>query len=128
MLDKIKVGHSPLSDSILLYRMGKDPLCALESKDVTNMVLGAAVEHLMHDAPNGSHKTIRARREGQPEQAWEMTVVPVVDWRDKEAKDTVRRTRTEIGKNAEELVSGTNPELRFLEIHGKFYDLIEVKV
>lgn len=46
-LDKVKVGCSPLSNRIQLYRMGQDKHAALETKDVTNEALAAAVEHLM---------------------------------------------------------------------------------
>lgn len=46
-LDKIKVACSGLTNRIQLYRMGNDPLNALEAKDVTNEALGASVEHLM---------------------------------------------------------------------------------
>ena len=49
-LDKIKVACSGLSNRIQLYRMGSDPLVALETKDVTDEALAAAVEHLMSRA------------------------------------------------------------------------------
>lgn len=49
-LDKIKVACSGLSNRIQLYRMGSDPRIALETKDVTDEALGAAVEHIMNRA------------------------------------------------------------------------------
>lgn len=47
-LDKIKVACSGLSNRIQLYRMGSDPLVAIETKDVTTEALAASVEHLMN--------------------------------------------------------------------------------
>lgn len=47
-LDKIKLACSGLSNRIQLYRMGNDPLVAIETKDVTNEALGASVEHIMN--------------------------------------------------------------------------------
>lgn len=49
-LDKIKVACSGLSNRIQLYRMGSDPQVALETKDVTNEAMGAAIEHVMSHA------------------------------------------------------------------------------
>lgn len=47
MLEKIKIGTSPLSNRVNLYRMGKDPLNALETKDVTTEAVSSVVEHLL---------------------------------------------------------------------------------
>lgn len=57
-LDKIKIGHSPLTDRIMLYRHGKDPRTALESREAEADVMGALVEHMMHEAPKGSEKVV----------------------------------------------------------------------
>lgn len=47
MLEKIKIGVSGLSNKIQLYRMGKDPRDALETKDITTDAVAAVVEHLI---------------------------------------------------------------------------------
>ena len=73
ILHKIKLGVSPLTKRIQLYRMGKSPTDALESKDVTGMVYGAVIEHMMDQAPKGATVTITSG-----DQAWEVTVKPVV--------------------------------------------------
>lgn len=58
LLDKIKLGHSPLTDSIYLYRHGKDPALALEKRDAEADVFSVLIDHMMHDAPNGSIKVV----------------------------------------------------------------------
>lgn len=58
MLDKIKLTHSPLTDSIYLYRHGKDPALALEKRDAEADVFSVLVDHMMHGAPKGSIKVV----------------------------------------------------------------------
>ena len=72
-LDKIHVGHSPLTNNINLYRMGKSATAALESRPVTQQVIGAVIEHVMHDAPNGATLTVGSS-DGK---TYELTVRPV---------------------------------------------------
>lgn len=57
-LSKIKLGHSALTDRIFLYRHGKDPNVAIEKRNAEADVMAVLVDHMMHDAPNGSEKTI----------------------------------------------------------------------
>lgn len=57
-LNKIKLGHSPLTDTIFLYRHGKDPALALDKRKAEADVMSVLVEHMMHDAPKGSEKII----------------------------------------------------------------------
>lgn len=57
-LDKVKLGHSPLTDTIFLYRHGKDPALALDKREAEADVMAVLVEHMMHDAPKGSEKVI----------------------------------------------------------------------
>ena len=57
-LDNIKLGHSPLTDSIFLYRHGKDNGLALDKRPAEADVMAVLVEHMMHNAPNGSSKVI----------------------------------------------------------------------
>jgi len=59
MLDKIKLGHSPLTDSIYMYRHGKDSRAALEKREAEHDVMAVLVEHMVHDLPNGSQKEIQ---------------------------------------------------------------------
>jgi len=57
-LDNIKLGYSPLSDSIYMYRHGKDPGLALDKREAEADVMAVLVQHMMHDAPKGAEKTI----------------------------------------------------------------------
>lgn len=57
-LNNIKLGHSPLSDEIFLYRHGKDPELALDKRKAEGDVMGVLVAHMMHGWPNGSSKEI----------------------------------------------------------------------
>ena len=57
-LDKIKLGHSPLTDAIFLYRHGKDVEMALDKREAEADVMSVLVAHMMHDAPKGSEKVI----------------------------------------------------------------------
>lgn len=57
-LKNIKLGYSPLSDNIYLYRHGKDPKVALDKRKAEADVMAVLVEHMMHDAPEGAEKTI----------------------------------------------------------------------
>lgn len=72
MLDKIKLAHSPLTDSIYIYRHGKDPALALEKRDAEADVFSVLVDHMMHDAPKGSIKVIELNG-----RQYEVRVVPV---------------------------------------------------
>lgn len=59
MLDKIKLGHSPLTDTIFLYRHGEDPALALEKREAEADVMTVLIEHMMYNAQKGSQKIIR---------------------------------------------------------------------
>ncbi len=76
ILNKIKIGVSPLSKRIMLYRMGKSPTDALESKDCTGEVYGAVIEHMMDGAPEGQGMTVTIT---SGDKAWDVTVNPVVN-------------------------------------------------
>ena len=71
-LSRVRVGFSPLSGRIMLYRHGKDPRVALERRDAEAQVVSAVVEWVMHDAPKGA--TVRLTIDGRQ---YDMTVVPV---------------------------------------------------
>lgn len=73
MLKKIKIGVSPLSKRIMLYRMGASKVDALETRDVTGEVYGAVIEEMMDGHPEGATKTVTSS-DGQ---AWDVTVKPV---------------------------------------------------
>ena len=57
-LENVRLGHSPLTDTIFLYRHGKDPAFALDKRGAEADVMAVLVDHMMHDAPNGSEKVI----------------------------------------------------------------------
>ena len=57
-LSKIKLGYSPLSDSIYLYRHGKNPNMALDKRPAEADVMAVLVEHMMYGAPKGAEKTV----------------------------------------------------------------------
>lgn len=57
-LSKIKLGYSPLTDTIFLYRHGKDVGLALDKREAEADVMSVLVVHMMHDAPKGSEKVI----------------------------------------------------------------------
>lgn len=57
-LNKIKLGHSPISDTIFLYRHGKDPTLALDKREAGADVMSVLVAHMMHDTLKGSEKII----------------------------------------------------------------------
>jgi len=58
-LEKVKLGYSPLSDSIYLYRHGKDSNLALEKREAEKDVMAVLVEYMMHNAPKGSEKIVQ---------------------------------------------------------------------
>ena len=57
-LDKVKLGHSPLTDTIFLYRHGKDPALALDKREAEADVMAVLVAHMMHGTAKGSEKVI----------------------------------------------------------------------
>lgn len=58
-LDNIKLGYTPLTDSIYMYRHGKkDKNVALEKREAEFDVMKVLVEHMMYDMPCGSEKQI----------------------------------------------------------------------
>lgn len=57
-LDKVKLGYSLLTDTIFMYRHGKDEALALDKREAEHDVMAVLVEHMMHDAPRGAEKVI----------------------------------------------------------------------
>jgi len=57
-LNRIKLGHSPLTDTIFLYRHGQCPTLALDKREAEADVMSVLVAHMMHNAPKGSQKVI----------------------------------------------------------------------
>ena len=57
-LNKVKLGHSPLTDTIFLYRHGKDPRVVLDKRDAEVDVMVVLIEYMMYNAPRGSEKVI----------------------------------------------------------------------
>lgn len=71
-LDNIRLGHSALTDTIYLYRHGKDPALALEKREAERDVMAVLVQHMMHDSPKGSVKRFTLG-----DQRYELTLTPV---------------------------------------------------
>ena len=78
-LDRVTIGHSPLTDSLYLYMFGKNPLVALAKRECEGELFTAITHHMMHEASNGSTKvyTIDGQR-------YKMTVTPVLGGRDED--------------------------------------------
>ena len=57
-MENIKLAHSPLTDTIYIYRHGKDPALALDKREAEADVMAVVVDHMMHNAPKGSRKVI----------------------------------------------------------------------
>lgn len=74
ILHGIKIGVSPLTKRINLYRMGKSATDALETRDATGEIYGAVIEHMMDGAPEGKGMTATIR---SGDKAWDVTVRPV---------------------------------------------------
>ena len=53
-LNKIKIGHSPLTDTIYLYRHGADASSILDKREAEADVISAVITKLTHEAPMGS--------------------------------------------------------------------------
>lgn len=58
ILNKIALGHSKLTDTIFMYRFGKDPRVALEKRKAEADVIAVLIDHMMHNAPKGSEKVV----------------------------------------------------------------------
>ena len=57
-IHNVKIGHSALSNSLYLYRHGKNEAVALEKRECESDVFIALVQYMMHEAPNGAVKTV----------------------------------------------------------------------
>lgn len=55
-INKIKLGFSPLTESIYLYRHGKDERVALEKREAEIDIFRVITEYMMYNAPKGSRK------------------------------------------------------------------------
>jgi hypothetical protein len=58
-LNKIKLGYSPLSENIYLFRHGKKEHEALDKRDAEKDVLAVITEKMMHNARKGSSMDYR---------------------------------------------------------------------
>jgi hypothetical protein len=52
-LKKIKVAASPFDGKIYLFREGKRPGVALDRREATGEVMGAFIQHMMFEVPEG---------------------------------------------------------------------------
>ena len=57
-MENVKLGHSPLTDTIFLYRHGKNQALVLDKREAEADVMAVLVAYMMHDAPKGSEKVI----------------------------------------------------------------------
>lgn len=54
-IEKHRIGHSPLTNNVYLYRFGRDAGIALDKRDALNEVLTAAARYLLDQAhPSGA--------------------------------------------------------------------------
>ena len=53
-IDRHRVGFSPLTGGVNLYRHGIDPGVAFDKRDALQEVMVAAGEHLLHGFPEGA--------------------------------------------------------------------------
>ena len=58
-LNKIRIGHSPLTDKIFLFRCGKKDGVVLDKREAEADVMTALIAHMMHNAPGGSEKVVQ---------------------------------------------------------------------
>lgn len=85
MIEKVRIGFSPLSQSLYLYRHGKDPALALEKREANADVLTAVVNYMMYDAPKGASQKVNI---GDKRGKWyEITVKPTARPTKREAQE-----------------------------------------
>lgn len=73
-LNKIKIGHSPLTDTIYLFRHGVDESEALDKREADADVISAVITKMMHNSPDGSTLRITLG-----DSLYDLTVKPVVN-------------------------------------------------
>jgi len=71
-LSKIKIGFSPLSGDLYIFRRGKDPNLALDKREAQRDVIEAVIRYMMHDAPKGASQVFHLGNK-----SYELTVKPV---------------------------------------------------
>lgn len=57
-LDNIKLAFSPLSETIYLFRHGKNETLALDKRAAEHDVMRVLVDMMMSDAPKGAEKIV----------------------------------------------------------------------
>lgn len=58
-LNNIKIGFSPLSGELFIYRHGKDVTLALDKRLAHEDVMTALVQYMMDDAPKGAEQNVK---------------------------------------------------------------------
>lgn len=58
-MNKIKIGFSPLTESLFIYRHGKDETVALDKREAQADVMTAVVQYMTHDAPQGASQDVK---------------------------------------------------------------------
>jgi hypothetical protein len=71
-LNKVKIGHSPLTDTLYIFRHGTRDNTPLAKREAEADVISAVITKLMHNAPKGSSLKVTL---GDTE--YELSVKPV---------------------------------------------------
>jgi len=71
-LKKIKIGFSPLSRQLFIYRHGKNEQVALDKREAQQDVIAALIEYMLDDAPKGASQVFHFS-----DKSYEVTVKPV---------------------------------------------------
>ena len=71
-LNKIKIGHSSLTDTLFIYRHGVDKKNVLDKREAEADVFSAIINRLMYGAPKGSTMKVTLG-----EDIYEISVKPI---------------------------------------------------
>ncbi|MFW6046547.1 MAG: hypothetical protein ACOCP4_02010 [Candidatus Woesearchaeota archaeon] len=96
-LNKIKLGYTPLTDSIYLYRHGKDPRLALDKREAEADVISVLIEHMMNGAPKGAEKTVSFG-----DKKYKIRVEPIIS-EDQSLKDKIKMEMDRLNTLANEI-------------------------
>jgi hypothetical protein len=79
---KAKLSYSPLSDTIYIYRHGKDPALALEKVNAMGNFLFVLTQWMLHDMPEGAKTVFMS-----DSKYYELTLKPITEDEYKARKD-----------------------------------------
>lgn len=76
-LDNIHIGVSPITNTLYIYRHGKNsPEVALEKRKAEPEIMKAVIEFMMYDAPKGASQEFKIS-EGDEVKFYKLSVVPI---------------------------------------------------